>query len=128
MKIGLSADPQSKLRRLRTSKKQSSAFTESKEKKRWTVRCRNNRNMEINQRRSEVQMTIGLLSKNKATKHSQRGVNTEKEGVQSGAVCSCGTERRDLRRDKTRRQQETMKKTNDFYKTKVMTDLVHEIK
>jgi hypothetical protein len=89
MTIGLLADPQSKLRRVRTSKKDSSTFTESKEKKRWAVRCRNNRNMEINQRRSEVQMTIGLLSKNKATKYSQRGVNTEKEGVQSGAVCRC---------------------------------------
>jgi hypothetical protein len=62
----------------------------------------------------KCKMTIGLLSKNKATKYSQRGVNTEKEGVQSGAVCRCWTERRDLRRDKTRRQQETMKKTNWF--------------
>jgi hypothetical protein len=56
----------------------SSTFTES-----------SNPNMEINQRRSEVQMTIGFLPKNKATKYSQRGVNTEKEGVQSGAVCRC---------------------------------------
>jgi hypothetical protein len=89
MTIGLLADPQSKLRRLRASKKHSSTFTESKEMKRWAVRRRNNQNTEINQRQSEVQMTIGLLSKNKATKYSQRGVNTEKEGVQSGAVCRC---------------------------------------